>query len=674
MVRGAVWACSLPVALAQDVFLHVKDDPFMYAAHEWYTGNGEPVRPDSISTNSQKDPAAPVSVSPPLGFQPNFVFILTDDQDTTLGRDGYTDIGSMEVMPKVNSIMTHEGASFKHFYVNTPICCPSRTEFFSGRYYHNVGPPSREGSCMHVDTSFASKKETGMFGLMKTAGYNVGVFGKVTNDQQKILDEIVQYGSANFIDSPLDYNNFVGKTYYQYDEAASNVSSVETISGDWGALYQTSQIGNRTLKWLDTAIAKAHKIPFFAYIGPHAPHFPAMPAPWYATAFDDVDVPITPNYNCSDEIGGGKSEHVQKIPPLTEQVKCWEKRHFTDRWASLLSVDDLVDDVYTKIATAGLADRTYFIYTSDHGYKQGQWRIGTSKQHPYETDIRIPFIMRGPGIKRGSQPTNIGANVDLLPTLLELAAGAVFVKAVGLDGRSMLPFLVPDVASTSAWRHFLLNEYKSVGTYYNDHSAVWENGSETRKKCGGGQPRAPSASTTASECTDSDGFSTGKCFMVDSTASNNWRQLRILNATHNWNYVEYDRAFKFEDPDETCGMATFSGTACTKRDVYDTSMQTDAGACCAHCSADTSCAQWTFHTDGKCYLVNTTQDRVAQSDSTCGIQGKAPTYGLQHIELYDQTSDRYQMTNIYDQASDAEKHWLHETLHAYFLCAGESCP
>jgi len=39
-------------------------------------------------------------------------------------------------------------------------------------------------------------------------------------------------------------------------------------------------------------------------------------------------------------------------------------------------------------------DKTFFVYTSDHGYKQGQWRIGTSKQHPYETDIRVPFIIR----------------------------------------------------------------------------------------------------------------------------------------------------------------------------------------------------------------------------------------------------------------------------------------
>ena len=85
-----------------------------------------------------------------------------------------------------------EGAQLTNFFVNTPICCPSRTAFFSGRYFHNVGPPSdTAGKCMHADTSFASSNATGLFGALTRHGYNTGVFGKVTNDQQHILDALV---------------------------------------------------------------------------------------------------------------------------------------------------------------------------------------------------------------------------------------------------------------------------------------------------------------------------------------------------------------------------------------------------------------------------------------------------------------------------------------------------
>jgi hypothetical protein len=56
-------------------------------------------------------------------------------------------------------------------------------------------------------------------------------------------------------------------------------------------------------------------------------------------------------------------------------------------------------------------------------YKQGQWRLGTSKQHPYETDVLVPFIVRGPGIAARSSVGALCANIDLMPTVLELAAG-----------------------------------------------------------------------------------------------------------------------------------------------------------------------------------------------------------------------------------------------------------
>ena len=49
---------------------------------------------------------------------------------------------------------------------------------------------------------------------------------------------------------------------------------------------------------------------------------------------------------------------------------------------------------------AGCSDNTYIFFSSDHGYKLGEWRVGCSKQHPYESDVHIPFLARGPGIAR----------------------------------------------------------------------------------------------------------------------------------------------------------------------------------------------------------------------------------------------------------------------------------
>jgi len=546
------------------------------------------------------------------GTKPNFIFILTDDQDRILGESGYTSYGSMEIMPNLKEKLIDEGAIVENFLVNTPICCPSRTEFFTGRYYHNVGPPNVEnGDCMHVDTTIAGSNTTGLFGLLKTHGYEVGLFGKITNNQPEIMNQMSgEAKSVTYLDSPIHESRYMGYDYFRYwsDNDTTFTELIDKNDPIFGTAYQTTQLGNRTLRWLESLINKnddGNPSPFFAYIGPHAPHYSAQPAPWYEHAFDNINAPITPNYNLSSP---DKAQHVRQNPPLDDRVNCWENQHFRNRWASLLSVDDIIKDIYDFLEENSLLENTYIIYSSDHGYKQGQWRIGTSKQHPYETDIRVPFIIRGPGISPGKNVTNIIAgNVDLMPTILDLS-GIEEVVEDTIDGKSLSRILTSDDNEnpTFGFRQYFLNEYKSVGTYYNDHGTIWQDGSTTSERCKTGPdsdsgPVGPDPSTLPEDCVESEGLEDGNCWIVDSTNSNSWRQLRIMNETMNWNYVEYDPAFEFK--------------------VKDSS-----GA------------------------------------------------GLQHYELYDVDEDPYQMNNLYTSTSIEIKTALHQQLEEYFRCKGMSCP
>ena len=81
-------------------------------------------------------PGPPLVPKPALGYQPNLIFILTDDQDTRLSgkADAYSDIGSMEAMPSLQKNFLQGGVRMENGFVATPICCPSRTETFSGRW------------------------------------------------------------------------------------------------------------------------------------------------------------------------------------------------------------------------------------------------------------------------------------------------------------------------------------------------------------------------------------------------------------------------------------------------------------------------------------------------------------------------------------------------------------
>jgi hypothetical protein len=76
----------------------------------------------------------------------------------------------MEIMPNLKRNVLNKGAVVENFLVNTPICCPSRTEFVTGRYFHNVAPPRRKAHCIHADTSLTVSNKTGIFGVLKIHG------------------------------------------------------------------------------------------------------------------------------------------------------------------------------------------------------------------------------------------------------------------------------------------------------------------------------------------------------------------------------------------------------------------------------------------------------------------------------------------------------------------------
>jgi arylsulfatase A-like enzyme len=83
-------------------------------------------------------------------------------------------------------------------------------------------------------------------------------------------------------------------------------------------------------------------------------------------------------------------------------------------------------------------DRTYVFFTSDNGYLEGEHRIVNAKEHLYEPSIRVPLLVRGPGIERGIRLRQPTVNVDVAPTI---AAAARAIPTIPPDGRSLLPLL-----------------------------------------------------------------------------------------------------------------------------------------------------------------------------------------------------------------------------------------
>jgi arylsulfatase A-like enzyme len=112
------------------------------------------------------------------------------------------------------------------------------------------------------------------------------------------------------------------------------------------------------------------------------------------------------------------------------------QRKYRCRLESLLSVDEGVGKVVGALAAKGELANTLLIFTSDNGYFHGEHRIPMGKGRLYEESIRVPLLMRGPGIPRGANVRDLAINADLAPTIVDAADAT---PGLLMDGRSLIP-------------------------------------------------------------------------------------------------------------------------------------------------------------------------------------------------------------------------------------------
>ena len=118
----------------------------------------------------------------------------------------------------------------------------------------------------------------------------------------------------------------------------------------------------------------------------------------------------------------------------------------------MLSVEDLLEQTITTLQETGELDNTYIFFTSDNGDHMGN--IGLpGKKTPYEEDIGVPLMVRGPGVPASEVRQQLVINNDFAPTIAELA-GVTTPSFV--DGKSFAPLL--SSSPPSSWRTAFLEE------------------------------------------------------------------------------------------------------------------------------------------------------------------------------------------------------------------------
>jgi N-acetylglucosamine-6-sulfatase len=411
-------------------------------------------------------PAPPPQPKPKAG-SPNIIVVLTDDQDLRLS--------SMVAMPYTMKHIAKEGANMTNFFVNTPICCPSRATILSGRVYHNNKATSANASwqspggekfmCMHMNTSRTLNpgfwQESFVNRLYREHGYTTGMFGKV-------LNQMSDYGCNEGSTTPgLDrIFTMCGPSYtnqHWIDQFAVDYESPSTglnHTGERPEDYTTSLIGNTSLAWIKSVVESGpnHR-PFFAWLGPHSPHMPATPAEWYKDhPIGNMPLVKDPDYNYE---AVGKHSFLPDNPAIDSTMEADIQLEHGNRLRTLLSVDDAIKDIREYLISVGEWDNTVFIFSSDHGYNLGQFRIHSHKEEIYDHNTRVPMLIVGPGIAAGERNT-VTSFSDLAPTILELAHGSELDDESGerMDGASFAPQLLGE---QGAWeKDTVLIEYQSI--------------------------------------------------------------------------------------------------------------------------------------------------------------------------------------------------------------------
>jgi N-acetylglucosamine-6-sulfatase len=368
------------------------------------------------------------AASPAEQRRPNVLVLMTDDQT----------VESMRVMANVRTLLGRQGATFTNSFVSFSLCCPSRSTFLTGQYGHNhtvMGNAPPAGGYDKLAPTHANTLPA----WLQRAGYTTVHLGKYLNG----------YGRARPLEVPPGWSEWYGSTdpsTYRFYNYTLNENGKLVTYGTGATNYQTDVYGRKAVD-LIRRLAPSPK-PFFLWVAFLAPHSGGprdaddpsnqatpSPAPRHHNAFSAAPLPAPPSLNeadASDKPAAIRNRRV--IPPARLNGI---RENYQQRLESLLAVDEAIRDIVSALGATGELDRTLVVFTSDNGFFHGEHRIPDGKVLVYEPSVRVPLILRGPGIPRGVERTSPAVNVDLARTILDAVGAAPGRRP---DGLSLLPF------------------------------------------------------------------------------------------------------------------------------------------------------------------------------------------------------------------------------------------
>ena len=383
--------------------------------------------------------------------RPNIVFIMVDDM-----RDD-----DLVYMPRTRRLIEAQGVRFVNSFAPFPLCCPARASVLTGQYTHNHGvydvvPP-------WGFTSFDDRRTIAT--ALQASGYATVYVGKYLNGYGAEPEPRATGGkSLHYV--PRGWTEWrasidgglrprdprAGGTYKYFDTTLSdNGEGFDNYAGR----YQSDVYGRLSERIIERRAADG--VPFFYYLSFTAPHAgaplepddprgvvdgagqeqvvntPARPESVWGR-FDDR-ITAAPGADWDDPDFSDKPDYLRRLPPLNDAVRAAVLELTRQRAEALSVVDRQVGRVMGALSRSGELDNTLVVFTSDNGFFLGEQRRPLGKTWPHEPSLRVPLLMRGPGIPAGETRRDPFTSIDVAPTLARVARTSL---PWSVDGTSLL--------------------------------------------------------------------------------------------------------------------------------------------------------------------------------------------------------------------------------------------
>ena len=355
-------------------------------------------RPGAIN---RQDVRVPERVARRSG-KPNIIFILTDDHRWDhFGCTGHPFLRT----PNLDRI-AGEGVMFGNSFVTTSLCSPSRASFLTGQYAHRHGVVTNHTPWNNDNTTFME--------YFKAAGYETAFIGKWHMPGEDLPE-------LRGVDRFITITKEGGQGIYQ--DCPLVIDGVDTPRP---GKYITEDLTDFALEFIE----KRRSTPFCLYLSHKAVHFGYRPPDHLRTLYAGADICLPAESNTFNTFTNNQMFVGAPLPM---------NMMYRNYCRCITSVDEQVGRILAALGALNALDDTIIVYAGDNGHFWGEHGL-YDKRLAYEESMRIPFMVRYPGLVRnpGRRAGQMALNIDLAPTLLDI----LDIPVPGaIQGMSLVPAL-----------------------------------------------------------------------------------------------------------------------------------------------------------------------------------------------------------------------------------------